>query len=343
MPSSHAAGQLHATLRGLAATDPRQARAFINQLLDGNDPGLDSLLRAISIPGEGRARQIVANAVQTRKDKTRLIPFLLKWRDVEVDEFTREAIAGALTGVDTASHTQPTLQQMPDMVDTYRYVSERLCHRIRNAIAAPAARIRRLQSLAEDIPDPDARAQIASEVAQILDSFRRVSRLVEFDIGDSYFQHRSVVVRDWIAGLNTRYSAVNEPVTLVLDVLPAEANHRIYANDQQLETIFWNLWSNSVQAVHAGGRDRVACQITVRMRTIAGGTLGVTVFDNGPGIPAEHADTLFSVGFSTKGEGRGRGLLEVQDAVRRLFGTVNLVEEQPGEFRVCMSFPLETT
>jgi len=72
MPSSDTAEQLHVKLRLLAAEDPRKAQAFVNELLDSNHPCLQELLRRITVPGEGRTRQIVANAVRPRQDKGRL-------------------------------------------------------------------------------------------------------------------------------------------------------------------------------------------------------------------------------------------------------------------------------
>jgi sensor histidine kinase regulating citrate/malate metabolism len=45
--------------------------------------------------------------------------------------------------------------------------------------------------------------------------------------------------------------------------------------------------------------------------------------------------------FSTKTPGRGRGLLEIQEAVERLGGNIRLYEEQPSEYRLQIRLPLE--
>jgi len=262
---------------------------------------------------------------------------------VEVDEFTKEAIAAALDGIDPSLHRVTATTDLPDIVDTYRYVAERLCHRLRNAISGPSIRLRKLTSLVENVQDGAVRGELIATAGQILDSFRKVSQLVEFDVSDEYFQHRSVDLADWVKGMNNRYSATHNPVTLTIKEQPSGSKSRIRANDQHLETIFLNLWSNSTQAVQATPAPDGACRIILDIRETVDQRVEVLVCDNGPGIPGDVADALFQMSFSTKKEGRGRGPLEVQDAVRRLFGTVRLVDERPGEYRVCMSFPLEAT
>lgn len=333
---------IYLKLRTLTVTDPREARAFINELLDRNDPGVDGLLRRISAPGEGRARQVVVNAIRPRQDKDRLTPVLLRWREVEVDEFTKGAIAAALIGIDPSMHiAAPGSSDLPDVVDTYRYVADRLCHRLRNAISKPSMLLSKLRVITEKMQETSVRGELLVTANQILDAFRQVSRLVEFDVSDEYFQRRPIALMDWIIGFNSRYSATQGPVAVTVTEHPTGSKLRILANEQHLETIFLNLWNNSTQAVQMQGEADVACHICVDIRPEASQRVEVLLMDNGPGIPEHLTDTLFGMSFSTKGEGRGRGLLEVQDAVRQLCGTVRLVQVQHGEYRVMMSFPLE--
>jgi nitrogen fixation/metabolism regulation signal transduction histidine kinase len=311
--------------------------------MDLNHPSLNNLFNKISVPGEGRARQIVANTVRTRTDKSNWVPILLRWRDVEVDEFTREAIIAALAGVDLSMHTGKFTEkpELPDLVGTYRYVAERLCHRVRNTIIRPSVRLRKLASIINEIQEPNLRDKLLSVTSEIEDSFRQVSRLVEFDISDEYFSYRSVVLADWVIEFNSRYSATNSPVWLTVPNQSSGSKLRILANNYHLDTIFGNLWNNSVQAVRTCGMTRGECRITLDIRATEQRRVEVLVSDNGLGIPASLADLAFHVVVSTKGEGRGRGLLEVQDAVLRLFGTLTLVPVKPEEYRICMSFPQE--
>jgi sigma-B regulation protein RsbU (phosphoserine phosphatase) len=100
---------LYERLRQLAVEDPRQARRVFLQLLDSGGPALDQFLGRIASPADGRLRQLVANALRNHRDKERLAPHLIAWQEIETDEFTHRAIAGALKGLDTRSAAQTAL------------------------------------------------------------------------------------------------------------------------------------------------------------------------------------------------------------------------------------------
>ena len=343
MNAAKSSDQLYVKLRVLAATDPRAARAFVNKLLDGNHPQLESLLRHIAAPGQGRVRQIVANTVSSRDDKDRVVPHLKQWAETETDEFTREAIAAALAGVDITRYRADVPEELPDLVGTYRYVAERLCHRVRNALPSVAMRLRQMTTLLKNVSDDGIRAELMTVMTQLDDSCRRVARLVEFDIDDKYFEMRSVCLHDWLQEMNAEYSTVYEPIRLTVDETPPRSNLAISANDQLLETIFWNLWVNAVDEAHASVSADGPCEISVELSRAADGRVEILMLDNGPGIPERFADTAFKVAFSSKGVGHGRGLLEVQDAVRRLGGRISLASPRSGEYRIRLSFPGENT
>ena len=71
------------------------------------------------------------------------------------------------------------------------------------------------------------------------------------------------------------------------------------------------------------------------------GRVLLAIADNGPGFPEGMVGVAFEERFSTRGEGRGRGLLEVDDAVRRMSGSVALFKDVVGTPRVVISLPLE--
>ena len=100
---------LYERLRHLAVEDPREARRVFLKLLDSGGPTLDHFLGRISSPADGRLRQLVANAPRNHRDRERLTPHLIAWQEIETDEFTHRAIAGALKGLDTRSAAQTAL------------------------------------------------------------------------------------------------------------------------------------------------------------------------------------------------------------------------------------------
>ncbi len=55
-------------------------------------------------------------------------------------------------------------------------------------------------------------------------------------------------------------------------------------------------------------------------------------------------EIVFQQVYSSKNNsGRGRGLMEIQDAVERLAGQIGLYEAKPSDFRIRISVPLETS
>lgn len=100
---------LYERLRHLVVEDPRDARRVFLQLLDSGGRALDHFLGRIASPADGRLRQLVANALRNQRDRERLAPHLIAWQEIETDEFTHRAIAGALGGLDRRSAGQTAL------------------------------------------------------------------------------------------------------------------------------------------------------------------------------------------------------------------------------------------
>ncbi len=132
---------------------------------------------------------------------------------------------------------------------------------------------------------------------------------------------------------NAQYIPKNSLLSLRFEGLAEGQAVRIWANDLMLETVFWNIWKNAQQAVGS------PCEITLQV-TVGKNDVELLVFDNGVGFPRDFAGIAFVEQFSSKGVDRGRGLLEVLDAVRRLRGTVEVVETRTGSYRIRMRFPL---
>ena len=326
--------QTFLALRTLAAENPKQARTEFSALLDSNSRILEDVLGLVGAPGEGRVRQLIANAVKQRPDKTRLVPYLRRWLATETDEFAKAAIAGALTGVDeSAFEPRSAPSEPPQLVDTYRYVAERLCHRIRNSLTGPAQHLRALEALLNGGSDPKT-IEAKATITRLKDSFRNVSRIVEFNVDDTYFEWRSVDLIAWLRSMTTTsYIPKNSPLTLRFDGVPEGHVVKIWANDLMLETIFWNLWKNAQQAVGN------PCEICVRI-SLKASEAELLFLDNGTGFSQNHAGVAFVEQFSSKGIDRGRGLLEVHDAVRRLGGAVELVAIEFNVYRIRMLLPL---
>jgi signal transduction histidine kinase len=334
----HNKSDAYSKLRMLAAQNPREARTWFCKMLDTNSPELDEVLRSAAELGEGRVRQLMANAIRPRFDKDRLIPHLLRWLEDETDEFAKRAIVAVLEEVDLSSYHQKTESTMVDLklVEAYRYVKDRLRHELRNILLRPQRHIHRLQDKIITIDDDVLRADLGTLVGQISDAFKGVGQLVEFDGDDQYFKLRPISICSWVKVMNDEYGKKYEPIVLSIEENANSAFAQILASNYLLHTIFWNLWINSHQAVD--GDCKIMVCVTISARKVA-----LLIVDNGDGFPQDLHGVVFQERYSAKAAHRGRGLLEVQEAVQRLHGKAQLVQYRPGDFRVMLSFPLETT
>lgn len=320
-------------LQKLAAENPRLARVRFSALLDSNADSVEEILHLAGGPGEGRLRQLIANAVKQRADKARVAPHLQRWLGDETDEFAKAAISAALVGVDQNSFQTHIPPDLPQIVETYRYVADRLCHRIRNSMTGPTQYLRTLELLLNGGTDTKS-LEAKGVVNQLKDSLRALSRIVEFNINDSYFEWRAVDLVAWLQSMTSQYIAKNNtPLILRITGLSDGQVVHIRANDLLLEILFWNLWKNAQQAVVS------SCEIIVHV-TLADTAVELSITDNGSGFSPEYADVAFVEQFSSRDSNRGRGLLEVQDAIRRLGGTVDLVQNATNEYRIRIRIPI---
>jgi len=337
MGPDHSQNDILASLRWMAASDPKEARTAFHAILEGQQEVLNDVLASASKPGDGRLRQMIATVFRTDEKAILLEPWLRRWLEVEPDEFTKSAIESALASRAPAPALRPVSRSpATQTVEAYRYVADRLCHRIRNALTLPSSQLIRLQHLVADIGDP----ALKQDLMEILTGFQtglfRISRNVEFDVGDDYLAWQTLPLIGWLESASKVFEARFGPAKLVLTCDPAVRRVKIRATRFFLETAFGNLWSNAIQAVEPPCRFEVQCALDSGR-----GIIELLMLDNGPGFAETHLETAFQQVFSTKSDSRGRGLLEIADAVLRLLGTVDLARASTGEFRIRIRLPVE--
>jgi len=315
-------------LKRTVLEDPKAARTEFLKLFDESSPDVPYILSKAALPGESRLRQTIANAVRTHPEKGRVISDLRKWRSNEVDEFARRAIDAALADVDPReTHSERNLGPSVQISEIYRYVSERLRHKLRNAMLG-------VQNQAAEIRDALGRGDILlipTHLAKLNDAVLTIGRSLEAqDVDPAYFEQKVVLLSAWLADMNRRYASQYEDIALIVT---GDSDIQITGSEYLLETAFWNIWVNAQQAVGSG------CKLNLEMRD-RGQWVEVTVLDNGVGFPAEMREVAFSQAYSSKHPSRGRGLLEVQDAIERLGGTIALAEANENELRVRIKLPI---
>ncbi|MCU1256388.1 MAG: sensor histidine kinase [Candidatus Angelobacter sp.] len=310
--------------------DPKAARSSFLELFESTSPHLEFVLLRAARPGESRVRQTIANAVRAHPDKSRIINHLFTWRNSEVDEFALRAIDAAIKDPDDRAPTSTRSRELGSTLkvsEIYRYLSERLRHKLRNAMLGA-------QNQSVEIRAAIGRGNldvIPAHVAKLNDSMLLLGRLLEaVEVDPRYFELRPVSLSAWLAEMNKRYAGQYEQVGLEL---LGDIHVQITASDYLLETAFWNVWVNAQQAI---GQNT---NIIIRF-TAYGEKIRLLIIDNGLGFPITLRDIAFSQTYSSKHTSRGRGLMETQDAIERLGGSVRLTEVAPAELRIEIKLPI---
>ncbi len=121
----------------------------------------------------------------------------------------------------------------------------------------------------------------------------------------------------------------------------------INGDPHQLRQLFTNLFTNAFEAL--GGRGRVnlvATQLAPEEETTTGTDIHpvpmvqVEVTDDGPGIPADVVDRIFSPFFTTKPQGSGLGLAIVRKIVDAHDGRIDVGANLRGGTRFTVTLPV---
>lgn len=112
-------------------------------------------------------------------------------------------------------------------------------------------------------------------------------------------------------------------------------NVEFEANAPEIQQIFFNLISNSMDAVGESGKIEIKSRVHKE-------SIKVTIWDNGPGIPDENLDKIFDPLFTTKdpGLGIGLGLNVVYRLVTKYKGSIDVKSEAGKGTLFCVQLPL---
>jgi PAS domain S-box-containing protein len=154
------------------------------------------------------------------------------------------------------------------------------------------------------------------------------------------------VVRDAISMAESHVPRGNTEVAIALP----EGLAPIQGDPHQLRQLFTNLLTNAFEALGGMGHISIAAvELAPEEEATSGGDahavpmVQVEVNDDGPGVPADVMDKIFSPFFTTKPQGSGLGLAIVRKIVDAHDGRIDVSARQQGGTRFRVTLPVSGT
>jgi signal transduction histidine kinase len=200
-------------------------------------------------------------------------------------------------------------------------LSASIAHEIRNPITAARSLV---QQMGEDPSRPEnvEYAKIAlDELARVERSVAHLLRYARAEACAPEQLKLSDVVASALVALEDRVEA--EGVAIVQDHDPAI---ELRGDPEQLRRVVLNLVTNALDAL----RDAKTPAPTITIASganLAGDAAWLKVRDNGPGVPPEEREKVFSPFHTSKVDGTGLGLAIVKKLVAQHGGTIELASE----------------
>jgi two-component system sensor histidine kinase PilS (NtrC family) len=154
----------------------------------------------------------------------------------------------------------------------------------------------------------------------------KVGNLTEIDLCDA--------VRDTAKLL--RHGPEVRENHVIEEVLPSKPIF-VFADQTQLQQVFWNLSRNAIQAMPDGGR------LTIRLEQIPGGKVRIEFEDTGCGMSPEQVERLFEPFATSTTGGTGLGLSIVYQIIRDHNGTISVRSSEGEGTTITIELPRETS
>lgn len=147
-----------------------------------------------------------------------------------------------------------------------------------------------------------------------------VSDLLEFAKGrEPHF--RPVALSDLVTGVFERLRDTTGITAVDLKTIMSPPEIVMYADPEQIEQVFINLFNNAIDAMSGSG------VLTFRAEE-DDKAVRMEVTDTGPGMSAETIDKLFEPFYTTKDKGTGLGLAIVFNIIQKHNGEIKVVSEK---------------
>ena len=235
-------------------------------------------------------------------------------------------------------------ERLRDRLAALGEMAAAIAHEVKNPLAGIEVMAGLLKRQLTDSPDAQTiladiikEAKMANAIVlEVLDFVRPIRLQVERTELDDVF-------RDAIsmAESHVQRGGVQLAVALPQDLPP------IQGDPHQLRQLFTNLLTNAFEAMGGKGQVKISVQqLAAEEEPTAVGELHavpmiqVEVADNGPGVPADVMDRIFSPFFTTKPQGSGLGLAIVRKIVDAHDGRIDVSAPVEGGTRFRVTLPV---
>ena len=216
--------------------------------------------------------------------------------------------------------------------EAYGKVIRMMAHEVNNSNAAIVSLLRSLLEIADE-KDPQLTQltreylppviQRAENLTAFMRNFARVVRLPEPQLS-------RLDLNELVRGAGEVMAGLLHSAEIDLTYALADRPVMVKADAGQLEQVVINALTNARESIGQGGRIELSTQAR---------PAGFAIADDGPGIPQEVADRLFTPFFSTKGSGQGVGLTLARDILEGHGASYRLATEADGWTRLRVSWP----
>jgi len=163
----------------------------------------------------------------------------------------------------------------------------------------------------------DERFQFAGQIIKYVEAFSSMAQeILDYIAGDQTVEKKPVKVEDYMASVADMLMppGLERPVKITLNA-EAARGYTVNIDTQRFMRVFQNLVNNAVDAIESKGGTQIEIQVEPVENLIR-----FTITDDGPGVPAQIANTLFDP-FVTLGKSHGTGLgLAIVDRMVEMHG-----------------------
>jgi two-component system sensor kinase FixL len=203
-----------------------------------------------------------------------------------------------------------------------------LAHEVKNPLAAVSGAV---QMLSTYLPTGGEEQQVIKEVLQRVDALNKLMSDMLLFARPPQPVLEVVDVRDLLSSAVAFFRSDPQAGQLRISVAPHDGAVR--ADPQLMKIAVENLLVNASQAMRGNGALTIGT-------TATDGVVHIDVTDEGPGIPTEVLDRVFTPFFTTKSRGTGLGLPTVRRIAESHGGAVEVLRTGPAGTTMRLSLPI---